>query len=279
LAQKRLWRVLVVAGRRGTGKSAVLGRIVEPRTPTRRSAFPRPIRGSGDGRICELRGAREEQRRPLEIATEIARAASAALPVRIEEFAPALRAALRRREEDGAAHDVPARQYRRRFVVIIDGLTKPASLAEARAIVRHVVLGWPAWPGRGLFVGSRHAGGDGDLLDAFGGAVAQIDLDSANSSRNRISPRTRRRRCKLVGDERPGNPYTDQTVAGPVAAQIAAKSRGNFLVAGLTARRMGARRGSPRPAGLSFSAEVAPRCASTCGAFPQVRVVSPRRRP
>ena len=39
--------------------------------------------------------------------------------------------------------------------------------------------------------------------------------------------------------ERPGSPYADNAVAGPVADRIAELSDGNFLVAGLTARTYG----------------------------------------
>lgn len=255
-ARKRLWRVLVVTGAPGTGKSAVLGRIVTTVDAAQRlPPSDTGVRATGESVSCAVHA---RSKTALEIATEIARASSAALPARIEDFSPALRAALLPAgEEDGAAHDVPAKQSRRRFIVIIDALDEAASPAEARGIVRHVVLGIADVAGTRVIVGSRHADGDGDLLDAFGGAVAQIDLDGPEFFEESDLAAYAEATLQLDGDERPGNPYTDQAVAGPVAAQIAAKSRGNFLVAGLIARAHGLHdEVPPDPAGLSFSAEV-----------------------
>ena len=44
---------------------------------------------------------------------------------------------------------------------------------------------------------------------------------------------------QLAGGERPGNPYTDDALAVPLAARIAAVSGQNFLIAGLIARSHG----------------------------------------
>ena len=77
-------------------------------------------------RVGELRGPRQGQDR-AEAAVEIARAASAGLPARPDDLAPAVRDAL----------DGPARG---RFSVIIDALDEAASPAQARAIISSVVL-------------------------------------------------------------------------------------------------------------------------------------------
>jgi hypothetical protein len=257
-ARKRLGRVLVVTGAPGTGKSAVLGQIVTTASAGAARRLPpsdTEVRATAGSLNCAVHA---RSKTALEIATEIARAASAALPERIEDFAPALRAALLPAgEEDGAAHGVPARQRRRRFIVIIDGLDEAASLAEARAIVRHVVLGIADVAGTRVIVGSRYAYGDGDLLDAFGGALAQIDLDSPEFFEESDLTAYAEATLRLGGHRRPGNPYADQAVADLVAARIAAKSRGNFLVAGLIAGEHGLHdEVPPSPAGLSFSAEV-----------------------
>ena len=87
-------RVLVVTGDPGSGKSAVLGRIVTTADPDAARQLPSSdaiVRASPGSVACAVHA---KGKTALEIATEIARAASAALPEIVEDFAPALRRTL-----------------------------------------------------------------------------------------------------------------------------------------------------------------------------------------
>jgi Trypsin-like peptidase domain/AAA ATPase domain len=114
-------RALVVTGSPGAGKSAVLGRIVTTADPGTAAGLPSSdsiVRASPGSVACAVHA---KGKTALEVAVEIARAASAVLPDRIEDFAPALRAALAERGE-------------RRFNVIIDALDEATAPAHARSL-------------------------------------------------------------------------------------------------------------------------------------------------
>jgi hypothetical protein len=118
-------RVLVVTGSPGVGKSAVLGRIVTTADAAIRASLP-----PGDQAVCASVGSvgcavHAKAKTALEVAEEIARAASARLPEEPSDLAPAIRDAL---EERGG----------RRFNVIIDALDEAASPVQVRAIVDQV---------------------------------------------------------------------------------------------------------------------------------------------
>src|SRR5207247_1977331 len=120
-------RVLVVTGSPGVGKSAVLGRVVT----TADSCFRRLLPPDDDG-VKATEGSvgcavHAKGKTALEIATEIARAASAELPLQLEDGAPFVRAAL---EELGTP----------RFNILIDALDEAQTAAEARLVVEKVVL-------------------------------------------------------------------------------------------------------------------------------------------
>ena len=120
-------RVLVVTGSPGVGKSAVLGRVVTTADAAIRAALPpgdHAVRASTGSVGCAVHA---KAKTALEVAEEIARAASAGLPERTGDLAPALREAL-------------AERGGRRFNVIIDALDEAASPAQARAIINEVVL-------------------------------------------------------------------------------------------------------------------------------------------
>ena len=110
--------------------------------------------------------------KPLEVAAEIARAASAALPEHVEDFAPALRAAL-------------AKHGNQRFNVIIDALDEATSPEQARIIITKVILPLAetcADVGAQVIAGSRRSVGDVDLLAAFGESMEKLDLDDPGCS-------------------------------------------------------------------------------------------------
>jgi WD40 repeat protein len=240
-------RVLVVTGSPGAGKSAVLGRVVTTADSAVRASLPpddETVKAPEGSVGCAVHA---KGKTALEVAAEIARAAPAALPEQAEDFAPALRDALSSRG--------------RRFNVIIDALDEAASPAEARAVVTKVIapmIETCADVGAQVVVGSRRADGDGDLLGTFGGAARLVDLDDTEFFAGDDLTAYALATLQLAGHERAGNPYADNTVAGPVAGRIAELSEQNFLVAGLTARTHGLYDDTPvDPALLSFSPKVA----------------------
>jgi WD40 repeat protein len=221
-------RVLVVTGSPGVGKSAVLGRIVTTADADIRDVLPhddiavRATPGSVAAAV-HVKG-----KTALEVATEIARAASVALPAVTEDLVPALRARLESRDI--------------RFNLVVDALDEAAGPAEARAIVRTLLIPLAqtcADVGAQVVVGTRRADYEGDLLGLFAGASTVVDLDDAAYFEQSDLAAYALSTLQLVGAERPGNPYQDPVVARPVAARISLLAGQNFLVAGLVARTHG----------------------------------------
>ena len=222
-------RVLVVTGSPGVGKSAVLGRVVTTADATIRASLPQgdeAIRASVGSVGCAVHA---KAKTALEIAEEIARAASARLPEDPADLAPAIREAL---EGRGGP----------RFNVIIDALDEAASPAQARGIIDKVVLPLAETcsdAGAQVVVGTRRRDDGGDLLGRFGGALAAIDLDDPAYFAEEDLAAYALACLRLAGDERPGNPYADDAAATPLASKIAALAGRNFLIAGLIARSHG----------------------------------------
>ena len=222
-------RVLVVTGSPGAGKSAVLGRVVTTADPVAAAALPasdQALRATPGSVACAVH---VKGKTALEVATEIARAASASLPDREEDFAPALRTAL-------------AGQGGRRFNLIVDALDEATDPEQARTIITKVILPLVetcADVGAQVITGSRRSVGEIDLLAAFGESIHQLDLDDPALFRDGDLAAYAMATLRLEGGERDGNPYADEATAWPVAARIAALSDRNFLVAGLIARAHG----------------------------------------
>jgi WD40 repeat protein len=241
-------RVLVVTGSPGVGKSAVLGRIVTTADAAIRASLP-----PGDQAVCASVGSvgcavHAKAKTALEIAEEIARAASARLPEEPSDLAPAIRDAL---EERGG----------RRFNVIIDALDEAASPMQARAIIDKVVLPLAETcsdAGAQVIVGTRRRDDGGDLIGRFDGALTTIDLDEPAYFAAEDLAAYALACLQLAGDERPGNPYTDDRVAARFARRIAALAGQNFLIAGLIARSHGLHdERAANPGELGFSPTVA----------------------
>ena len=221
-------RVLVVTGSPGVGKSAVLGRIVTTADAGLRDLLPgddRAVRASIASIGCAVHA---KGKTALEVATEIATAASAALPGEPDDLAGAVRDRLRRSPG--------------RFNVVIDALDEAATADEARLIVNDVVLPLVqscAELGAQVVLGTRRHDGRGSLLAGLAPVAELVDLDDARffevSDLQAYAVAT----LRLVGDERPGNPYDDPGAAAAVGWRIAELASGNFLVAGLEARRRG----------------------------------------
>jgi len=264
-------RVLVVTGSPGVGKSAVLGRIVTTADPTIRASLPADdvaVRARVGSVSCAVH---VKGKTALEVAGEIARAASASLPLEPGDLAPALKEALVGRTdsiaEEAESYDMPLtapdlleERQLSPFNVIIDALDEAASPVQARVIVSHIILPLAetcADAGVQVIVGSRRRDDGGDLLSRFGGALDVIDLDEPNYFAEGDLNAYALACLQLAGDERPGNPYTDDTIAMPLAARIAALSEQNFLVAGIVARTHGLHDDLPaQPDSLTFTATV-----------------------
>ena len=180
----------------------------------------------------------------LEVATEIARAASAKLPQEPEDLAPAIQEALSERAGS-------------RFNVIIDALDEAASPAQARMVIAKVVLPLAETcsdTGAQVVVGTRRRDDDGDLLGRFGAALDTLDLDNP---RYFAEEDLAAYALACLQHERPGNPYVDEALAGPLAARIAEISGRNFLIAGLIARPHGLHdENAADPGQLEFGATV-----------------------
>jgi WD40 repeat protein len=237
-------RVLVVTGAPGAGKSAVLGRIVTTADDKVLRELPgsdTAVRATPGSVACAVHA---KGATALEISAQIAKAASAALPDRVEDLVPALRDAL-------------AGRNGRRFNLVIDALDEAESPVEARTLVSKVIVPLAetcADVGAQVIIGSRRSDADGDLLAAFGGSAKLVDLDVPEFFAEEDLAAYAHATLQLAGDERPGNPYADDAIAAPVAARIARLSGANFLVAGLTARTHGLYdKAAADPAALSFS--------------------------
>ncbi len=219
-------RALVVTGSPGAGKSAVLGRIVTTADPQLRAALPpddRTARATEGSVACAVHAAGKTA---LEVATEIARAFSAELPPltgQLDNLAPAVSKAA---AEQGQGH----------LNLVIDALDEASRPADTRSIVTKIVRPMLR-AGAQVVVGSRRKDEAGDILPAFGNAVAVIDLDDPQY----YSPQDIEAYALATLQQRgtepdPDNPYADTDAARPLAARIAELSHGNFLVAGMTAQ-------------------------------------------
>jgi WD40 repeat protein len=247
-------RMLVVTGAPGAGKSAVLGRIVTTADADAVKELPASD-AAGRANVGSVACAvHAKGKTALEVATEIARAASAKLPDDLEDFPRVLHAALIRQG--------------RRFNVIIDALDEAVSLSEARNIIRKVILPMTETfsdVDARVVAGSRRAGSSGDLLGRYRESSRLVDLDDPEFYAQEDLAAYALATLQLAGDKRSEseqdgekpNPYADARVAGPVAARIAELSAGNFLVAGLTARTRGMADDIPKsPEQLSFSPRI-----------------------
>ena len=222
-------RVLVVTGSPGVGKSAVLGRIITTADAGVRQSLPpedRAVKASLGSVSCAVHA---KGKTALEVAEEIARAASASLPGKPGDLAPVIREVLR---EPGG----------RKFNVIIDALDEAAGPDQARVIMDEIVLPLIkecSEAGAQVVVGTRRRDDGGELLDRFGDVLDVLDLDDPQYFAEEDLAEYALACLRFAGRERPDNSYTDERLAAPLANQIAAMSGRNFLVAGLIARSHG----------------------------------------
>ncbi|MEW1695132.1 trypsin-like peptidase domain-containing protein [Streptomyces sp. NPDC091278] len=235
-------KALVVTGSPGVGKSAVLGRIVTTadreiaaRLPTDDTAVRAPV-----GSItCAVHA---KGKTALDVAVEIAAAASAALPDDIEYLPEYLREALKGRSHS-ESHSPSDQDYcAPDFTVVIDALDEASTPQQVRLIIRRIVTPLVETCtdlNIRVIVGSRRRDDSGDLLASFGRALSLVDLDQPGFFEQEDLRSYTLATLQMVGDERQDNPYADDANAEPVACRIAAMADRNFLVAGLVARAHG----------------------------------------
>jgi hypothetical protein len=189
----------------------------------------------------------------LDVAMEIARAASAPLPERLDDLSAGLRAVLT--------------EAARRFNLMIDALDEASDPTQARLIITGIVLPIAetcADLSVQVMVGTRRGDDAGELLRIFGQARTTIDLDDTRYFAVEDLTAYAHATLQLRGDERPGNPYQPDDVAAPVAGRIAALAERNFLIAGLVARTHGLYDATAiSPAAISFT----PSVEATLGSF------------
>ena len=160
-------RVLVVTGSPGTGKSAVLGRIITTADAAIRASLPpadRAVRATLGSVSCAIHA---RGKTALEVAIEVARAASARLPDEAQNLASVI-------------HDALSDRRGERFNIIIDALDEADSTEQVRATISQIVLPLAmtcSSVGVQVVVGTRRRDSSGDLISQLGGALAVIDLD------------------------------------------------------------------------------------------------------
>ncbi|MFG1949407.1 hypothetical protein [Nonomuraea sp. NPDC048826] len=241
-------KALLVTGSPGAGKSAVLGRIVTTADYALRALLPADddgVKASPELISCAVHA---KGKTALEVAEEVARAASAQIPLTVADLALSIRQAL------------SERQRGERFNVIIDALDEAVNSEQAREILKYIVLPLVETCsdiGVQVVLGSRRVDDGGDIVRYLGAAVEVVDLDDpiffdiADLASFALAT------LQLVGDERTDNPYNEYSVAAVVADRIAQLSAGNFLIAGLMARSHGLHdRRAVQLSDLSFSPTV-----------------------
>lgn len=222
-------RILVVTGSPGVGKSAVLGRVVTTADVGVRAALP-----SSDHNVkaplgivsCAIHA---KGKTAMDVAVELASAASVRIPRDLDDLLPSIREELERRTP-------------RRFNVVVDALDEAASPSHARAILTRLLLPLTQTcsdVGAQVVIGTRRRDDGGDLITALGAAASVIDLDDERYFLPDDLAAYALATLQLLGDERPDNPYEDSAAAEPLAWRIAEAADQNFLIAGLVARTHG----------------------------------------
>lgn len=223
-------RTMVVTGSPGAGKSAVLGRIVTTSDIGIAASLPvddSAIRAPLGSVVCAVH---VKGKSALEVASEIARAASASLPDQLSDLPLEVRAALAERATG------------RSSLIVIDALDEASTPEEAESIIREIILPLAetcADLGVRVLVGCRARDDGGDLLATFGSAAKILNLDDPEFFEEADLVSYVLATLQLAGDERPSSPYANVCIAGQVAQRIASLADRNFLIAGIVARTHG----------------------------------------
>jgi len=243
----RRFTVLAVTGSPGTGKSAILGRLVATAHRAWAEQLPQDdfaVRARLGSVDCAVHA---KDQNALEVARAIlTRAEEASSECELDTLA-----------------DFPGRLAKAlveadQFNIVVDALDEAA---EAREIVKSVLRPVTELPVTKLIVGSRKHDADGNLLAHFGSGLRTIDLDDPGyfelEDLAAYAEATLRQASSEQATQRDdAGPYRDAQGAARVAAKIAALSEGNFLIAGLVARSHGRYDDAPvDPDELAFTAD------------------------
>ena len=215
-------RARVVTGPPGSGKSAVLGRLISLADARARGEKSGPEVNGGQGSIISAavlaRGSTVD-----EVAAAVARS------LHLDESTPGgLLSALRESwDPRPATIVVDAVDEAADPLRLIIELLEPLAAAAARTKVR-------------LLVGTRRGTSD-NLLRLFGASAVVIDLDSPEYFDPRDVEEYVFRTLAAAADPQVATPYRDQPgPAAAVAAAVSARAGGSFLVAQLTALALAA---------------------------------------
>jgi WD40 repeat protein len=240
LASDRVPPLLVVTGDPGSGKSAVLGRLVVTADPVRRRRLPRwdrGVRAPLRSVACEVhaKGATVE-----DVAAEIGAELGAPGRVTPSTLPTVLRERLHTKK--------------RRFVVLLDALDEAV---DPRAMIREVLRPLlDASPSLGvrIVVGSRRNDDRGNLAAAMASSRIEIDLDVDRY----FAPQDLTAYALACLQVRKDGAYQNETRARALAMEISRRSGRNFLVAGLMATNHGLHDTDPvRPSDLTGGVSLA----------------------
>ena len=224
--------VRVVTGGPGSGKSAVLARLVTMCNPGYRAGMPGPL-AAGDP-VAELPpGA-------VDVAVHARTAPT-------DEVVSALAAAAGAPQADLEGLIETLLERRQAFTIIVDALDE-ADAPPALALTFRRLASETADAGVRLLVGTRPGGPDRRLITALGLSTrdddpALIDLDTpAYLSRDDLAEYVRRRLLLTDVPPTPGRPDTPyrgrETLAGQVAAAVARAAHPAFLIGQLVSRAL-----------------------------------------
>ena len=225
--------VRVVTGGPGSGKSAVLARLVTMSDPRYRAAIPAPL--ASDDPVADL---------PSGV-IDVAVHARPGVPTGAVVSALAFAAGAPHADLDGLIERLLER--REAFTITVDALDE-ADDPRALAMALRQLASQTADVGVRLLVGTRPGGPDRRLITALGLSAreddpALIDLDTASYLSLHDLTEYVRRRLLLTGlpttPDQPDTPYRGrETLAGQAAAAIAAAAYPTFLIGQLASRAL-----------------------------------------
>lgn len=217
--------VLVVTGDPGSGKSAVLGRVVMTAyAPTRRPLPPDDagLRVPLGSVACEIYA---KDKTAHDVATEIGHELGAAAATTPEDLPSLLQ-----RQLEG---------LHRRFVIVLDALDEAADPRDLIAQVLRPLVDADPSLGVQLLVGTRRRDDRGMLPAAVSSHRVEIDLDSDEYFDPSDVVNYALTCLQRPAAENPHQPYRQAHLAHALARRIAHDAGTNFLVAGLVAAEHG----------------------------------------
>lgn len=132
----------------------------------------------------------------IDVAAELARAASVRIPREVDDLVPALREGLLRRGNT-------------RFNIVVDALDEASTPLQVRDILSRILLPLVQTcsdVGAQVVIGTRRSDDGGDLIKAIGTAGEIVNLDAPAYFADEIWPLTPRRRCSWSATNGPETP-------------------------------------------------------------------------